>query len=69
MALQSLLLWALGDSVVAGYFIIALALYWILILSEVSQRERQIPYDIIYIWNLKYGTNELICKIETDSGT
>ncbi len=29
-----------------------------LILSEVSQRERQIPYDITYIWNLIYGTNE-----------
>ena len=23
-----------------------------------SERERQIPYDIIYIWNLIYGTNE-----------
>ena len=23
-----------------------------------SERERQIPYDITYIWNLKYGTNE-----------
>ena len=30
-----------------------------LILSEVkSERERQIPYDITYIWNLIYGTNE-----------
>ena len=25
-----------------------------------SERERQIPYDIIYMWNLKYGTNEPI---------
>ena len=33
--------------------------------SEVSQRERQIPYDITYIWNLKFGTNEPIYK--TDS--
>ena len=24
-----------------------------------SERERQIPYDITYIWNLIYGTNEL----------
>jgi len=24
-----------------------------------SERERQIPYDITYVWNLKYGTNEL----------
>ena len=30
-----------------------------LILSEVSsERERQIPYDITYICNLIYGTNE-----------
>ena len=29
----------------------------IIILSEVkSGRERQIPYDITYVWNLKYGT-------------
>ena len=41
----------------------------IIILSEVSQkeRERQIPYDITYMWNLKYGTNEPIYKTETDS--
>ena len=32
-----------------------------------SERERQIPYDIIYMWNLKYGTDEPIYKIETDS--
>ena len=30
----------------------------ILILSDVkSERERQIPYDITYIWNLIYGPN------------
>ena len=23
-----------------------------------SERERQIPYDITYTWNLKYGTDE-----------
>ena len=36
----------------------------IIILSEVSlkERERQIPYDITYMWNLKYGTNEHICE-------
>ena len=34
-----------------------------------SERETQIPYDIIYMWNLKYGTNEPICEIETDSRT
>jgi len=32
-----------------------------------SERERQRPYDIIYMWNLKYDTNELIYKAETDS--
>ena len=32
-----------------------------------SERERQIPYDITYIWNLIYGTNEPIFRIETDS--
>ena len=26
--------------------------------SEVSQRERQMPYVITYVWNLIYGTNE-----------
>ena len=26
-----------------------------------------IPYDVTYMWNLKYGTNELIYKTETDS--
>ena len=34
-----------------------------------SERERQIPNDIIYIWNLKYDTNELIYETETDSQT
>ena len=24
-----------------------------------SERERQIPYDITYMWNLKYDTNKL----------
>ena len=32
-----------------------------------SERERQIPYDITYMWNLKYDTNELIYKTETDT--
>ena len=25
-----------------------------------SERERQIPYDITYMWNLKYDINKLI---------
>ena len=38
----------------------------IIILSEVSQKERQIPYDITYIWNLKYYVNERVFETETD---
>ena len=34
-----------------------------------SERERQIPYDITYMWNLKYNTNEPIYKTETDTDT
>ena len=30
-----------------------------------SERERQIPYTITYMWNLKYSTNE--STYETDS--
>ena len=42
----------------------------IIILSEVkSERERQIPYDTTYMWNLKYDTNELIYETETDTQT
>ena len=36
-----------------------------IILSEVSQKE--IPYDITYMWNLKYDTNEAVYETETDS--
>ena len=43
----------------------------IIIPSEVkSKRERQIPYDITYMWNLKKNyTNKLIYKTEIDSQT
>ena len=41
----------------------------IIILSEVSQKEKDIPHDNTYMWNLKYDTNELIYKTETDSQT
>ena len=38
----------------------------IVILSEVkSDRERQISYDVTYMWNLKYGTNEPIYDTRT----
>ena len=32
-----------------------------------SSRERQMPYDIIYMWNLNYDTNEHIYKTETEN--
>ena len=34
-----------------------------------SERERQIPYDITFMWNLKYDANDLIYKTETDLQT
>ena len=34
-----------------------------------SEKERLIPYDITYMWNLKYDTNESIYETETDSQT
>ena len=34
-----------------------------------SEREKQISYDITYMWNLKYDTNEHIYETETDSQT
>ena len=35
-----------------------------------SERERQISYDIAYMWNLKINDiSELIYKTETDSQT
>ena len=39
----------------------------IIMLSEVSQR--QILYDIVYMWNLKNDTNELTYKTEIDLQT
>ena len=36
---------------------------------SMSDRERQTPQDIIYMWNLKYNTNALIYKTEIDSQT
>ena len=34
-----------------------------------SERERQIPYDIIYTWKLKHDTDECVYKTERDSKT
>ena len=40
----------------------------IIILSEVkSERDGRIPYDITYMWNIKYDTNEPIYETETES--
>ena len=38
-----------------------------LIPSEVSQKEKDKYHDITYMCNLKYGINEAICRIETNS--
>ena len=38
-------------------------------LSEVSQEERQVPYEITCVWNLNYDTDEFICETETGSRT
>ena len=38
--------------------------------AEWSKSDRELSYDIIYMWNLKgSNTNELIYKTETDSKT
>ena len=34
-----------------------------------SERERQIPYGITYMWNINYDTNELTYETEKDSHT
>ena len=34
--------------------------------EDKSEIARQIPYDITYMWNLNYDTNELIYETETD---
>ena len=40
-----------------------------LILSEVSQKEKDRYHEITYMWNLKHDTNEPIFRIETDIRT
>ena len=32
-----------------------------------SERENQTPYDITYMWNLKYNTSELIYETDTQT--
>ena len=38
----------------------------IIMLSK-SERERQRLYDVIYMWNPKYDTNELMYETEKDT--
>ena len=40
-----------------------------IILNEISQKEKDKPYDITYMWNLKHDTYELIYETETDLQT
>ena len=40
-----------------------------IILSEVSQTEKDKYHMVSHMWNLKNDTNELIYKTETDSQT
>ena len=35
--------------------------------SEVSQKEKKNPIINSYIWNLENGTDDLICKTETET--
>ena len=39
----------------------------IIILTEISQKEKDKYHDITYMWNLKYDTNEPVYETETDS--
>ena len=41
----------------------------IIILSEASQKEKEKYRNIACVWNLKYDTDELTYKTETDSQT
>ena len=36
---------------------------------KLKKRKRQMPYDITYIWNLIYGTNEPLYRKEAKSWT
>ena len=38
-------------------------------ISEGSQKQRQIPYDITFMWNYKYDTNEFIYTTERGTHT
>ena len=38
------------------------------ILREVTQKENELPCGIIYMWNLKYDTNQLIYETNRIKG-
>ena len=40
-----------------------------IILSEVSQTEKDTYHDVIYMWNLKNDAEEVIHKTEVESQT
>ena len=40
-----------------------------IMLSETNQREGHMPYDITYMWKLKYDTNELLYETERVTDT
>ena len=40
-----------------------------IILRELTKKKRQIPYEIIYMWNRKCDTNGLIYEKEKNSQT
>ena len=40
-----------------------------MIIPSKSERQRQIPYDNTYVWNLQYDRNDLIYETETESQT
>ena len=51
--------------------IMPLAATWmdlaIVTLSKVSQTEKDISYDTVYMWNIELGINEFIYKTEIES--
>ena len=36
------------------------------IIIKVKETERQMPYDVTYMWDLKYDTKELFYRTETE---
>ena len=47
----------------------ATLMQWEIIILSKSERERQMSYDITYMWTLNCDTNELICETEIESQT